>query len=270
MDGEASPGGNDAPDDDLKIKGVAASKTKILTDRNAGKGSETCAICLETITERAVATPCNHLLFDFLCLVSWLQEQSNCPLCKAEVKEVQYDWRSAHDYKTYHVPRLPAQTLIPQDRRRRPVALVISPPAADADPSVQRRRHVYRHRLYSFHVGSNRFSQYREFSATEFAHSAELQSRARTFLRRELQIFVFLDNREFLMEYIVAVLKRYDTKAAEGRAVELVREFLGESNAEQLLHELHTWLRSPFKTLRGWDDQVRYPDSNEGVVKTQR
>ena len=52
---------------------------------------EACTICLESITERAVAVPCNHLTFDFLCLVSWLQERATCPLCKATVTEVQYD-----------------------------------------------------------------------------------------------------------------------------------------------------------------------------------
>jgi hypothetical protein len=25
--------------------------------------------------------PCNHANFDFLCLVSWLEQRRNCPLC---------------------------------------------------------------------------------------------------------------------------------------------------------------------------------------------
>jgi hypothetical protein len=42
---------------------------------------EVCVICLSSITERAITAPCNHYTFDFLCLVSWLQENSTCPLC---------------------------------------------------------------------------------------------------------------------------------------------------------------------------------------------
>lgn len=40
-----------------------------------------CVICLDNVSERAVASPCRHHSFDFLCLVSWLQERSACPLC---------------------------------------------------------------------------------------------------------------------------------------------------------------------------------------------
>lgn len=45
------------------------------------KRLEDCVICLDMISERAVSVPCNHCTFDFLCLVSWLQECSKCPLC---------------------------------------------------------------------------------------------------------------------------------------------------------------------------------------------
>ena len=43
--------------------------------------TDPCVICLEPIAERAVAAPCSHCSFDFICLVSWLQERSTCPLC---------------------------------------------------------------------------------------------------------------------------------------------------------------------------------------------
>lgn len=42
---------------------------------------DTCVICLDSVSERAAASPCRHDSFDFLCLVSWLQERSTCPLC---------------------------------------------------------------------------------------------------------------------------------------------------------------------------------------------
>lgn len=45
-------------------------------------GHDPCVICLDSISERAVASPCRHHSFDFLCLVSWLDQRTQCPLCK--------------------------------------------------------------------------------------------------------------------------------------------------------------------------------------------
>ena len=45
------------------------------------KTGDCCVICLEQVSERAIALPCRHENFDFLCLLSWLQERSSCPLC---------------------------------------------------------------------------------------------------------------------------------------------------------------------------------------------
>ncbi|KAK3677300.1 hypothetical protein LTR78_002838 [Recurvomyces mirabilis] len=90
-------------DDDFKIRGAASSA---MSNEATAKDltPDTCTICLQTITERAVAVPCNHLTFDYLCLVSWLQERATCPLCKAVVREVQYDFGGPADYKTYRLP----------------------------------------------------------------------------------------------------------------------------------------------------------------------
>ena len=43
--------------------------------------ADPCVICLETITEPCVSIPCKHTNFDYLCLISWLEQQPNCPLC---------------------------------------------------------------------------------------------------------------------------------------------------------------------------------------------
>ena len=45
------------------------------------KTGDCCVICLEQVSERAIALPCRHENFHFLCLLSWLQERSSCPLC---------------------------------------------------------------------------------------------------------------------------------------------------------------------------------------------
>ncbi len=51
------------------------------TTEGIGSHIDPCVICLDAVSERAVASPCRHQNFDFLCLVSWLQERSACPLC---------------------------------------------------------------------------------------------------------------------------------------------------------------------------------------------
>ena len=45
------------------------------------EGEDVCVICLDKISEKAKAIPCGHHSFDFLCLVSWLEQNSSCPLC---------------------------------------------------------------------------------------------------------------------------------------------------------------------------------------------
>lgn len=261
-----------APPDDFSIKGAASKRKRSHAE------PEACAICLEAIKERAVATPCNHLSFDFICLVQWLQEHATCPLCKAEVKEVQYDWRSPRNFKTYtvgqnHMPNATdghTRQHGPAARRRRrdipwgPQVTSLSSSVSAEDPSLTRRCQVYADHTPSLHVGANRISQYQTFTPANFAASPALQTRARIFLRRELRVFDFLDrrpagaNREFLIEYLVAVLKSNDPKGADGHAEELVKEFLGREDARLLLHELDAWLRSPYERLEAWDSHVQY------------
>ncbi|KAK4549250.1 hypothetical protein LTR36_007709 [Oleoguttula mirabilis] len=268
--------------DELRFKGAATRA------RDHGQAKDTtpeaCTICLEPITERAVAVQCNHLTFDFLCLASWLQERATCPLCKATVSEVQYDWRSPDDFKTYRVPqpelvKANSQSSgLADDRRRRGDRRQVerrTPIAEQArlareDPALDQRRHVYRNRLYSLHVGANRISQHHDFTPESFTASPALQSRARAFLRRELQVFSFLDtaaaprggNRNYLVEYVVFVLKTNESKGANGHAEELLADFLEKENARLLLHELEAWLRSPYARLADWDRNVQYLDAD--------
>lgn len=58
---------------------IAAPDPRVHTNPQA---DDVCVICLERLLEPAIAQPCQHGTFDFLCLASWLQEKSNCPLCK--------------------------------------------------------------------------------------------------------------------------------------------------------------------------------------------
>lgn len=149
------------------------------------------------------------------------------------------------------------------------------------------RRNVYRNQLYSLRVGSNRLSQYSEVTAGDFNRDEALVSRARKWIRRELQVFSFLNpeteaeesrgrdpvprpgtqrledrranNAEFLLEYVIAILRTVDIRGSAGQAEELLRDFIGRDNARLFLHELLAWLRSPYVSLQDWDRHVQYP-----------
>ena len=96
-------------------------------------------------------------------------------------------------------------------------------------------------------MGSNPFSGYRDITPAMVANDPALQSKARTWIRRELRVFSFLQtspvgssssdsvatstNAEFLLSYIVSILKMVDLKASHGHAENLVTEFLGRENS---------------------------------------
>ncbi|KAK4131068.1 hypothetical protein BT67DRAFT_409560, partial [Trichocladium antarcticum] len=273
---------------------------------------ECCVICLDSISDPCAALPCTHAHFDFLCLVSWLQEHPNCPLCKADVYKVRHadpqngesfyrvpnagktpdsttrrdEPAAAHNRQAYtdSAPprRFTSRNGILLDTGRRYTRPRDPTPRSPPTPSeaIQRRRHIYRHNLYSLHIGSNRHSRYRPApTPTQLSSTPHLLTRARLWLRRELQVFTFLsspstttttttntnttnNNAEFLLEYLVAILKTVDIQGAAGagQAEALLAGFLGRrAHARLFLHELCCWLRSPAAGLTAWDREVQYP-----------
>lgn len=274
-------------------------QTTLESIRQHDGDQELCVICIEGISDKAVAQPCKHNNFDFVCLLSWLQEKSSCPLCKADVKTVHYQFADNGVYKTYDVPKAPHPTNTSPNTRSAPYRMRTSRPPRPRRPyapqalptlneALQRRRDVYSQQLYSLHVGSNRVSRFRDLTPELFKRDEELVSRARKWMRRELQVFGFLNpnnapsgsndrranNAEFLLEYIVAILKTVDIQGSGGQAEDLIQEFLGRDNTRLFLHELRAWLRSPYITLEDWDRHVQYneaekersaPQSGEGT-----
>lgn len=264
--------------------------------------TEECVICLSNISERAVATPCQHSSFDFLCLLSWLQERSVCPLCKAEVEAVEYSQGSkGAEIQIYQVTKAPPLQLKaeispttpswrpqnlsfrPQRKNWRPRGVRARPPVYSLDAALLRRRQIYHQQLYSLHVGSNRLSRFRELTPQLFCHDEELERRARMWIRRELQVFDSFDthvrleehsdmtkrranNAEFLLEYIIGILKTVNLKGSGGQAEELLKDFLGRDDARLFLHELGAWLRSPYTSLGDWDRNVQYAEEKQDIV----
>ncbi|KAL2144952.1 hypothetical protein VTI28DRAFT_8296 [Corynascus sepedonium] len=299
--------------DDIQTQVLNTTLAEIHASRpnpaDSDESQDCCVVCLDSISDPCAALPCGHTHFDFLCLVSWLQEHPNCPLCKANVYKVRYtDDQKAEAY--YRVPNAPRtrgdsegfqnnqNPSVAAIRRRRFVSqngllrererqLSITPPTADE--AIQRRRYIYRHQLYSLHIGSNRISRYRQPpTPVQFSSTAHLVSRARLWIRRELQVFSFLssssssssatpgtanpadsadredrrrrNNAEFLLEYIIAILKTVDIQGSAGQAEAMLADFLGRDHARLFLHELRNWLRSPAVGLAAWDREVQYPE----------
>ncbi|KAK4107400.1 hypothetical protein N656DRAFT_785304 [Canariomyces notabilis] len=307
--------------DDIQTQVLQTTLAEVATLRQAAASSneggddaserpDCCVICLDTISDPCAALPCAHSHFDFLCLLSWLDQRPACPLCKAGVYKVRYTDASKGE-SIYRVPNAPknrnsaatsdaaTRTFTDSstrggaflhnslfrdtDRRcsRRGPHRPRSPPTPDE--AIQRRRYIYRHQLYSLpDVGSNRHSRYRPQppTPTQLSSTPHLVSRARLWIRRELQVFSFLSdsdtdpssnnnnnsrrraNAEFLLEYVVAVLKTVDLQSAGGHAESLLADFLGRDHARLFLHELRCWLRSPCGSLAAWDREVQYPDPN--------
>ncbi|KAK0384599.1 hypothetical protein NLU13_8685 [Sarocladium strictum] len=252
-----------------------------------------CVICLDEVHEPCEAAPCRHANFDYVCLLQWLARTPRCPLCVQAITGVKHHVDGREVTTAVHPPEpeaRPTPTPTQNDlfldpyrlrstrdrdaRQRRRPARPRPYTRAPADSGLEGRRRVYQQGLYSKHVGSNRMSLYRELTPALFNTDPQLVSRARTFLRRELQVFPFLtsrdeadesttdrrraDNAEFLLEYIIAVLKSVDLVG--GRAEDLVADFLGREHTRLFLHELRAWLRSPYEKLEDWDRAVQYAD----------
>ncbi|KAL7275928.1 hypothetical protein RUND412_001122 [Rhizina undulata] len=217
---------------------------------------EHCVICLEplSISSQAFAWPCRHV-YDFACLLNWLELRRSCPLCNAVVESVQTTDSDTGESIHHHLPHpkpVPPKPSLPRPYRPH------SPPSPP-DPSLARRRFVYKHRLRSRHIGCNALSKYKPFTPRSFRASEEQQSRARAWVRRELSIFEWTEkNREFLVEYIIAIVKSMDLKGANGAAEDLLAGYLGRVFAGVFCHELYEFLKSPCASVGEWDRRVQY------------
>ncbi|KAG8162315.1 hypothetical protein KVR01_008080 [Diaporthe batatas] len=296
---------------DLQETVLQATLTGLASQADSSEAADAsccCVICLSDISEPSTARPCGHRNFDFMCLASWMSLKTSCPLCKSEITEVHFDFNAnGTAWKTYRVPHIglerapdqPAQpspsqshpplsnvtSFLRRARDRRPFRnpRPSTPQSSSVQDALERRRNVYRKRLYSLHVGSNPTSGYRDVTPQAFSDQLETQSRVRAWIRRELQVFEFLNddsssshtesttasempeatrrrrqnNAEFVLEYILAVLKTVDIQS--DHTEELLKDFLGRDHTKLFLHELRSFLRSPY-SVEAWDRHVQYAE----------
>jgi hypothetical protein len=266
---------------------------EVAAREESDNATKCCVICLDTVSDVCELLPCGHDSFDYVCVLNWLYDKPLCPLCKRDVTKVQRGPPERRE-TTVIEPKpqpSPTRTYSHQTPFPRPRARATRTPRFrtqnDAAERVQTlRRDVYLHKRFSKHVGSNRLSLYRELTPRLFCSDEHLVSRARMWIRRELQVFSFLtaeepataatsttsvasrsdesqarrraNNAEFLLEYIIAILKTVDVMGSAGQAEDMLSEFLGRDNTRVFLHELRSWLRSPFTKLEDWDRAVQY------------
>lgn len=293
-------------DEDLK-KRILQSTLQEVAARDDGD-TDCCVICLEAIDDPCETVPCGHRNFDYVCALSWFLDHPSCPLCKSTVTTLLRGPADRPNREATAIKQKPeAQPKTQSSRERfeprgsfrnrrherlRQHRRTEHHGQVTLSQALERRRSVYREGLYSKHVGTNRVSRYQELSPALFCSDEELVSRARLWIRRELQVFSFLsleesestndgpapastaprtaterrraNNAEFLLEYIIAVLKSVDIMGSAGQAEDLISDFLGRDNTKLFLHELRAWLRSPFTKLEDWDRAVQYDSTGYG------
>ncbi|KAH6686853.1 hypothetical protein F5X68DRAFT_208096 [Plectosphaerella plurivora] len=293
---------------DLRPAILRATLDQVSASTSTSEGEkDCCVICLGDIAEPCESQPCQHAHFDYLCLLTWLDQRKTCPLCKVPVTDVRHNFSPNREkWDTYKVPKgfaappkasssepHPSRDARPFGRRSRPprTGRPYTPACASrGSDALARRRHIYRHRLFSLHVGTRQRKPHCDLTPASFVSNPDLVSRSRMFLRRELQVFEFLSsasdaeasssgdsgarrstdtgtdprtqrrmaNVEFLLEYIISILKTIDTQGCMGQAEALISPFLGREDTQLLLHELRAFLRSPYITLESWDRNVQY------------
>ncbi|KAK4235028.1 hypothetical protein C8A03DRAFT_46759 [Achaetomium macrosporum] len=267
---------NAEPDNEDVRSHILHDTLQQISSTAAGANTKCCVICLGDVVEQCEAQPCQHNDFDFLCLLTWLETRATCPLCKSDLCEVRYDLGEDGKHGKFYKAseRVEGRSeeglheaALPSGFQSSTYPNHSTGPRQYDSEAIRRRRLIYRRQLYSLHVDSNKRqpakSRYKELSPQLFAKNPELISRARIWLRRELRVFRRKPcNAEYLLEYIMTILKSIDMQGSAGQAEEMIHEFLGRDNTRLLLHELRAWLRSPCKSLSELDRVVQYPNGN--------
>ncbi|KAG8741110.1 hypothetical protein FRC10_003291 [Ceratobasidium sp. 414] len=265
-------------------------------DLEADENDDNCIICLQPVVDRTVLINCAHDRMCFACIKQWSEQSRRCPLCNSPIgTHLIHRIRSQHDYQKYYLPPLrtspPPNNIVVEARaaRRARARRGLPTPTSsfvrlkanlrglvgtataeeterdELDRAIEMRRWVYRHGLFAKHVASNAYTRFRPNpTPQQISGSPELQSRCQMFVRRELRVWPNMDV-EFLTSFILSLVKSIDIRTEA--AIKLIAEFLdlggrrsptGGTIAEHFVHELYSYLRSPFRDLPAYDAVVQY------------
>lgn len=171
----------------------------------------------------------------------------------------------------FHLPPLPS----PSRRRQSPTPTTkLAYQAhledqAKLEKALAQRRRIYDRDLWYMHIPSNKWTKYTNISPYDFRSASEVGNgesssdpvssesetarRARNFLTRELQLFPQVDPQATTTQ-LINLFKVVDLRSTI--AGNLLHDLIGiEGN--RVLHELYSFLRSPFE-LEDWDEIYQY------------
>ncbi|WWC69014.1 uncharacterized protein I206_102950 [Kwoniella pini CBS 10737] len=241
-------------------------------DEDADADSERCVICLMNIRDRTIVGVCGHE-FCFECIGVWANQSRRCPLCSADMAPFLLHDLDASTPTKFYLPPLPSRPILssslpgpsrnrlPEIVRRERAEQRVKEEPDELDLQVKRRREIYRYELYVKHIGSNPHTKFRPNpTPRQICADQSLIQRATAFLRRELRVWSLVDV-EFMTTYIISLLKTIDIRSEP--AIRLLADYLDlneeyPNSAEHFSHELYSFLRSPFKELRKWDEVIQY------------
>ncbi|KAJ8101743.1 hypothetical protein POJ06DRAFT_70045 [Lipomyces tetrasporus] len=244
-----------------------------------------------------LTSPCNHK-WDLSCISQWLEvsPDRSCPLCKTAVKTIVFECaglgdRASISTRVFEDVQPPNKVVGPDDRdwSSRVEALIARDNYIDRSYrlALERRKYVYRNRLRACYIGHNKYTRFKNLGAGR-QFTTQMGMRARSFIRRELSIFpvllssdpysfnndssngsdhpqthgVLATSREieFLTVYISSMLQLIDVQTAKGArtALNILSDYLGSTNASIFLHELYSFLSSPYKSVAEYDRIVQY------------
>ncbi|KAF9363829.1 hypothetical protein BGX34_003207 [Mortierella sp. NVP85] len=286
--------------------------------------SSHCVICLNTCEDRTVLATCHHE-FCFHCILQWSMVSRSCPLCVQIFDSCIHNIKGDQIYTVHRFEELSSTSSAPASSSSSPsthtttlnrpsmtvpygiIRQLYGPPqnrgrryrnqqrsesteersvAEQQQRALEKRRHVYRNRLFVRHMGANKISGFQQVTPETFKVFPHKLNRLIPWIRRELRAIFTLSSSsatilatadyheqhpsrhryeeidtglELTREYIIAVLKRYDLQTDQ--AQDLLRDFLHE-HTELFVHELMAFARSPY-SIEAYDQAAQYPGTHK-------
>jgi len=231
-----------------------------------------CPICLEKLDNPSIPECCFHR-FCFICILQWSSLAPSCPLCKKNFSYIIHHVKSEREYKIFHLeqrPSKPKQSSLsssrPSSSSSRPSSSSSSSSSSQRSLSLQSittpsihhprssldthalRRAVYARGLRAHPPPSLHFTP-------SMLQRPPLLEKIKTWITRELQAVLQLDNVELLVQVVLSLLKQYPIH--DPAVSEHLKEYLGE-HTDIFLHELVCFACSSHPSMAAYDKHVRY------------
>ena len=244
----------------------------------SGSPDQCCPICLGKFRDKSFSDGCFHR-FCFQCIREWAKVKSTCPLCKTPFKSIIHNVVSSDVYDQYVLQptengsfdldragaRFRYHTTLTNNRRsawETRMDQLFNRQARLAErihrenEARQRRQLIYAAGLRVYHMGSNRFTRYRETSPQFFRENPAMTHRLIPWLRRDLSVLFNgnTDHVTFMTQYILSLLPNVDIQTEDFH--NHLRPFL-YGRTEHFIHEFTNFARSPYD-MDTYDQMAQY------------